>query len=393
MKIAWLHEKLGSWGGAESNVLASALALRNRGHENHLLHRGGTGRGEEAWADAFSSTTLVQGTSDTSAALQRLQPDIVWIHNWSDYPLFPELVSGPVPVARMLHDHTTYCLRTYKYHPLTRRICQRPASLACIFPCGAIVRRGPGKLPVVDPRSLGKKFAEIAANRLLRHVVVASRAMRRECLQNGFAESALTILPPVSPEGEKPSAPPEPGRLLYVGQLIRGKGVDVLVEALPRLRGAWHLHIAGEGTAGGKLRKMVRARSLEERVTFHGHLAPDQVNLLFAQTQVVVFPSMWPEPFGLVGVEAMRRGKPVVAFDVGGVPDWLEDGRNGLLVPWGDRTRLASAIQRLLDAPDEAQKLGEAGRKMSRERFSFDAYMENLEHYLRSVSAPAPTTA
>ncbi len=393
MKIAWLHEKLGSWGGAESNVLASARALRNRGHENHLLHRGGTGRSEEAWAEAFSSATLVQGTSDTSAALQRLRPDVIWIHNWPDYELFPELVAGPVPVARMLHDHTTYCLRTYKYHPLTRRICQRPASFACIFPCAAIVRRGAGKFPVVDPGSLRKKFAEIAANGLLRHVVVASQAMRRECLQNGFTESALTILPPVSPEGGQTPAASEPGRLLFVGQLIRGKGVDVLVKTLPRLRGAWHLDIAGEGTAGATLRKMVSARGLDQRVTFHGHLAPDQVNRLFAQAQMVVFPSMWPEPFGLVGVEAMRRGKPVVAFDVGGVPDWLEDDHNGLLVPWGDRTRLAAAIQRLLDAPDEAQKLGENGRKMSLERFSFDAYVENLEHYLLSVSAPAPTTA
>lgn len=391
MKILWLHERMGAMGGAESNVLASAQALKARGHTNILAHLSETGRGTEMWREAFEAMEPVR--NDLSAILAFHRPDVVWIHNWPSTEEILHLARGPVPSARMIHDHAMYCLRTYKYHPLTRRNCTRPASGACVFPCLAILRRGADRRPVVDFGGLSRKLAEIAANRALSRVVVASRFMRGELEGNHFDPERIVVIPPVPPEAASATAidtRPEAGRLLFVGQMIRGKGLDVLLEAVAGLHGTWRLDAAGEGVAKSKLRAQAARLGLNDRVEFFGHLRPHELEALYRRAQVVVFPSMWPEPFGLVGIEAMRVGRPVVAFDVGGVSDWLVNGENGLLVPWGDRAALTAALRRLIDDPAEAARLGARGRILCAERFSFAGYIDSLETFLNGLAAVSP---
>lgn len=381
---------MGAMGGAESNVLASARALHDRGHLNVLGYLSETGRATDSWREAFGAMELVR--DDLAEILARHQPDVVWIHNWPSTADIRALAAAPVPSARMIHDHAMYCLRSYKYHPLTRRNCERPASAACVFPCMAILRRGANRRPELDFGGLSRKLDEIAANRALGRVVVASHFMRGELERNRFDPERIVVIPPVPPEAEAtPSADavPETGRLLFVGQMIRGKGLDVLLEALAMLRGPWRLDAAGEGVAKPKLRAQAARLGLANRVEFFGHLRPNELEALYRRAQVVVFPSMWPEPFGLVGIEAMRVGRPVVGFDVGGVSDWLRDGLNGRLVPWGDRAALAAALGRLIEAPEDAARLGAAGRAFCAERFSFAGYTDALETFLSGLAAGA----
>ncbi len=386
-------------GGAEANVVDSATALRQRGHENLLLHVESTGRETARCGEAFGRVEKAPGTvPGLLDQIRRLSPDAVWIHNWPDYEQLAGLASSGLPCARMFHDHASYCLRTYKYHPLTRHVCHRPASLACLFPCLAVIRRGRGRLPALDVGSLGRKFAEIRANRSLPQAVVASRYMRHELLGNGFDPARVTILPPVPPDNpllrDAPDHPPSaPGSILFAGQIIRGKGLDVLLEAVARLTGAWTLEVAGEGNARTACEERVRQAGLSGRVTFHGHLAPPALAALYASAAIVAFPSMWPEPFGLSGIEAMRAARPVVGFDTGGVSDWLEHERTGLLVPWGDREALTGALARLIAEPELARHLGKTGLEVATDRFSFEGYTGRLESFLQSLPHPHPTAS
>jgi glycosyltransferase involved in cell wall biosynthesis len=89
--------------------------------------------------------------------------------------------------------------------------------------------------------------------------------------------------------------------------------------------------------------------------------------------------SLWPEPFGAAGLEAMRHGLPVVAFDAGGIREWLLDGINGFLIPWMDRRAFAEKLDALLLDKALARNLGEAGRQLADERYNFDAYLDGLE--------------
>lgn len=384
MRVLWLHEKAGAFGGAEANVLATARALGERGWTNELVCREATGIASDAWAGVFSR---IHEGADPEVVAESFAPDAVWIHNWPESGQFAGLAREGLRLGRMVHDHALYCMRHYKYHPLTRKNCTRPASVACLFPCMAFLQRGSGGFPV-RLASLGSKLSEIRDNRQLDLLVVASGFMRGELVKNRFPENRIAVLPPVPPEsGLVPEGSAgEPGRILYCGQVVRGKGVDLLLRALRGLEGNWELALVGQGSALDDCRRMVCEFGLEHRVTLHGHLDAGDLAAQYRAAQFVVVPSAWQEPFGMVGVEAMRHGRAVVAFDVGGIPDWLDNGRSGLLVPAGDVDGLRRAMGQLLHAPDLCRRMGEAGRELASTRFSFGKYIDSLERELTGLA-------
>ena len=124
-------------------------------------------------------------------------------------------------------------------------------------------------------------------------------------------------------------------------------------------------------------------------MAFPGFVAHEQALVRLGQARVVVFPSMWNEPFGIVGLEAMARRKPVVAFDVGGVREWLAHDRTGLVVERGNVEAMATAITALLTDPARAAALGAAGPDRVRSRFVKARHLDVLEGvYREAVSAP-----
>lgn len=397
MKILWLNAKLGAFGGAEANVLATARALRARGWHNELMYLEKTGVAMEAWEDAFAATWDVSTEAGERRAIDESAAAAIWIHNWPASGFFARLRARGVPMGRMVHDHALYCMRHYKYHPLTRRNCTRPASAACLFPCLAFLQRGSGRWPVrLD--SLTKKLEEIRDNRALDRVVVASRFMKGELLKNGFAEEKIRILAPIpdEPPDQQPSAESAasiPGRLLFIGQVIRGKGVDLLIRALHGLPGEWHLALAGKGSALEKCRALIARFGLESRVTIYGHLNPGELSAQYRQAQIVVVPSAWQEPYGMVGIEAMRHARAVVAFDVGGIPEWLSHNQNGRLVPAGNVDALRATLRDLLANPDDCRAMGLTGFKNAASVFSFSNSIDNLSGMLTELAGAATRTA
>jgi glycosyltransferase involved in cell wall biosynthesis len=109
---------------------------------------------------------------------------------------------------------------------------------------------------------------------------------------------------------------------------------------------------------------------VEQRVSFMGWLSADQLAEEFASSAIVVVPSLWPEPFGLVGIEALAAGRPVVASATGGITDWLDHGVSGLCVAPGDSHALAGALNELLADPARRRAMGDAGREAVKARFS-----------------------
>jgi glycosyltransferase involved in cell wall biosynthesis len=105
----------------------------------------------------------------------------------------------------------------------------------------------------------------------------------------------------------------------------------------------------------------------------------------YRDASLAVVSSVWPEPFGAVGLEAMRYGLPVVAFDAGGIREWLADGESGFLVPWMDRGRFAARVEELLADKALARRLGEQGRNRAREKFGFKEYIDGLEAMLSGL--------
>src|SRR5262249_18349401 len=135
--------------------------------------------------------------------------------------------------------------------------------------------------------------------------------------------------------------------LVYAGQVIRGKGVDVLLESLAQLQAPFQCVILGDGSHRPFCQALCAELGLANRVSFKGYVPPEEMPIYYSEASAAVMSSVWPEPFGAVGLEAMRYGLPVVAFDVGGIGEWLVDGQNGFLVPRMDRAQFAARLAQL----------------------------------------------
>jgi glycosyltransferase involved in cell wall biosynthesis len=393
MKILFVHERLGAFGGAEANVLVTARELKRRGYEISLLHGGSTGQAEALWTETFCPRLALEkdSTAVTQKVLWDVEPDLIFVHKLSDLNALEALVASGTPLVRMIHDHDLCCMRSYKYFVLNRRICQRAVSPFCVFPCGAFLKRRRGGLLPFRWISYASKKRELGLNRQFHRLIVATLYMKGELLRNNFDPERIEVLPPATQGNGAVGSSSFSDRnlLVYAGQVIRGKGVDVLLEALAQVETPFQCVILGDGNHRTYCEALSRKLNINDRVHFLGFVPQEQLAQYYLDASVAVVSSVWPEPFGAVGLEAMRYGVPVVGFDAGGIREWLISGYNGFLVPWMDRVAFARRIESLLLDKKQAREMGERARRLVDNKFNFSSYVSNLENIFASVSAEA----
>ncbi|MBC8096653.1 MAG: glycosyltransferase family 4 protein [Akkermansiaceae bacterium] len=394
MRILFVHEKFGAFGGAEANVLATATELKERGHTVGILHGPHTGKGEAAWLNTFQYRFPLDGRSEsaTDAMGEAFQPNVLYVHKMSDLKLLETLLDSDTPIIRMVHDHDLYCMRSYKYNYFTRHICERALSPFCLVPCGAFIARDHDGAFPVKWVSYTAKVRELELNRKFHRLIVATQFMKDELLRNRFDADQIEMHAPVPKTGDASWASTfsDKNYIVYAGQIIRGKGVDVLLESLALVRTPFTCFIFGDGDHRGACEKLSQKLGLADRVFFKGFVSPDEIAIFYRECSIVAVSSVWPEPFGAVGLEAMRFGLPVVAFDAGGIREWLTNGHNGFLVPWMDRTALAARVDELLGDKMLARQMGEHGRQLVADQYEFSKYISGLENlFERAVERPA----
>jgi glycosyltransferase involved in cell wall biosynthesis len=392
MKLAFVHQYLGALGGAETYILLAATRLRRRGYQLALLYESGTGRSEDSWRAIFHEH--VQLDAGVEQFLGEVEPDLIYMHSISDLNVLEALVQSGKPLVRHVHDHRLYCLRGYKYNYFTREICRRPAGLHCILPCAAFVGRNPaGKFPL-RWQSYAAKRKEILLNQRCHRFVAYSQYHKEELVRNGFAAERVHVNVPVrSPGTEGPlSSLDERNLVLFAGQIIRGKGVDLLLRALSKVRVRFEAIILGDGNHQSHCERLCQRLGLSARVRFHGFVSREIMKEFTLQASVLAVSSVWPEPFGLVGPEALSYGVPVVAFDAGGIREWLVDGENGFLVPWMDTDAMGERLERLLRDKELARRLGRQGRQMVNDHYNAERQIDALEEVLLGAFVEATTT-
>jgi glycosyltransferase involved in cell wall biosynthesis/peptidoglycan/xylan/chitin deacetylase (PgdA/CDA1 family) len=231
----------------------------------------------------------------------------------------------------------------------------------------------------VEPPGLQRmqRASYAAAHRVVANSQAAADKLRGEGVPN------YKIL--VIPNGIDPSAFPEhtypstPRRIAMVACLREEKRIDVLIRAMPQVLARYpdvELALGGEGRCREELTRITHELGLTERVRFLGHR--DDVPQVLAEADLFVLPSR-SEAFPNSVMEAMAAGLPVIASNVGGIPELVRDGHNGRLVPAGDVDALARAMLDVLETPSQAERFGRAGREIIERTYSFDRMVDQFE--------------
>ena len=320
MKILVYLEKSDVRGGIEIFAERHVARLRAEGHEVKMVLA----------IDKRQPTAGRQSAIDFSAF------DEVVVHKCSDVSTLEKF--PPEKTVYYVHDHEPICPRSYAYTPLKHN-CTRSGGLwPCIF-CAPLCRNWKNALSRV--LSQGRRKRAMAG---FRRLVVISEFMKGRLVANGIPAEKIEVKPPVIRTGETGAEDVTSGRkidLLYVGQLIRGKGVQLLLEAMAKMKTPRTLDIVGTGNMEPKLKALAAQLGIAGRVRFNGFQSNPQDWMRAAKC--VVVPSFWQEPYGLVAAEAVALGRPVVAFAVGGLPEAC--GGKATLVPPGDIAALADALE------------------------------------------------
>jgi glycosyltransferase involved in cell wall biosynthesis len=396
LKILFANNIRGYYGGVEQVVEDYVRGLTRRGHECFLAYRK-DGRDPEVYGKSFAgiySCSAFDGDDQGhlfSEIVETVSPDVVFVHKVDRLP--PGLEeSTAFRKVLMVHDHDLWCPKGTGYYMLNRRTCRVVAGLPCYLD-GAFLQRSESGLFPVRLRSIRARMREMRRNHHFDTILVLSEYLKRQLIINGFPQERIRIQNPVVDQGAPDPRPlPETPRILFVGSLIRGKGVDLLLRALAMVSCPFLLNIVGSGKSEAELRALASKLHLDDQISFVGWVPHDELPRYYHEARVVAIPSCWPEPFGLTGQEAMRFARPVVAFKVGGIPDWCDDGVTGFTVPEQDIAAYAVALERLLTDFEMAQKMGRSGLRKVESQFSFEDNLDKLEVYLLGSGGPLTAT-
>lgn len=386
-------------GGEEQHVRNLSTALVERGHDVSVasvqledddpltldrkvrVHRLRTTVQRAKWLYS-SSRPFAPPVPDPEAviSLRRLidveQPDLIHAHNWLGRSVMPRLARGRRPLVVTLHDYGLICANKrfiYRQAP-----CSGPGLHKCIA-CATDHYGAITGTPITIANWAGGAAERRAVDMFLpvSHAVAEGTELERRGVP-------FRVIPNFVPDDvgqmtdvDDPALANLPDRdyLLFVGDLTHDKGVDVLLDAFGKLEDPPSLVLIG--------RPFLPLRTLP-RVIELGMLPHAVVMTAWRRSLLGVVPSIYPDPCPTVVMEAMATGRALVASHIGGIPDLIDDGETGILVPHSDSAALAHGLQRLLDSPELCRRMGNAARHKLTE-FTTSRVVPRIEQVYRDV--------
>ncbi|MEH2030103.1 MAG: glycosyltransferase family 4 protein [Nostoc sp.] len=307
-------------------------------------------------------------------------------------------LTGECPTIFSVHNHSLYCPSGTKYLAGQQTICDRNFSyLGCSW--GKLVDKCGSRKPLRTLRELQTTHQFLDVLKKIKITFIAnSEYVRQELIKNGVPpEQTVTLHCGISIP-QTATAPlsleiHQNHRILFAGRIVSDKGLEWLLKTLIHTNPHIQLDIAGEGWERPRLEKLASTLGLNNRITWHGWCDTDKLNKLYQQCFAVIFPSVWPEPAGLITLEAYARYRPVIASAVGGIPEHLRDGETGILVLANDIQKLAGAINELYIDHPKSRYMGEQGHALLLKEFTMAAHVNNLRTIYAKTIAEFPYKA
>jgi glycosyltransferase involved in cell wall biosynthesis len=373
-------------GGAEKVVRLVTDGLRDRGHQVNVIATDHRLAGQRSFADVVVPEVRgnapvriarffwhQEGYRQVKEAVARIRPDVVHLHTIGLFSPSVLSATGGFPRVLTVHGPEDWTLELLSWNLPSRS-------------------SGSGRLSVPDTARYAylrflQRPAYLARLRGIDRVLTPSAYFARS-----VGRDVPTVPTHVLPNGiELPASSPVPdtSRLLYVGRLETVKGPDVLVDAFAsvvRTNPRAQLTLIGRGPLQSRLEEQVARLGLSDNVSVTGYVSDEEKLAAYHRSTAVVIPSVGPENFPTVALEALGVGRPLIASRMGGLPELVAPGENGFLVEPGDPAALARAMSRVLDDTELAARMGARSRELA-ENYSMDLFLERLETHYREVTS------
>jgi len=310
------------------------------------------------------------------------QADCIHLHHSMQmlpfFMLIPWLAKS-LPVFFTAHCHDFYCPSGTQFGSRTGWTCDVSFGVRCLP--HMLIDRCQSLKPWVISRAYPLPYHARQNHRFLKKLLVASNYQKKRLVQNGFDADLIFVLPffidqpPMADQNTENQIKPI---ILFSGRVVKYKGLEHLIRALQLIQTDCEVVVNGVGEDLDRIKRMVSRWGLETRVSFQGWVEGQDLSRSFHQATLVVMPALWPEPQGVVGLEALLHGKPVVAYNVGGIAEWLKDGEVGYLVEPQNVRQLAEKIELLLKDKTLTQRLGAQGQRWAKDKFGRNEHYRTL---------------
>jgi glycosyltransferase involved in cell wall biosynthesis len=409
MRIAITNLYRALVGGAETYLDTVIRALATAGHQIAFFSELGSSPSAQRIrlppnAPAWCASEM--GLPQALTALESWRPDIIYVHAMEDLPIAARIVEI-APAILFAHAYYGTCISGNKMFAAPRpRPCARRFGWRCL------VQYYPHRCGGLNPLRMWNEYQKQSARLglLTRYaaILTASAHMRAEFVRHGLPAQRMHALRlPMVPRRfpsrgdatvQEASANNRELQLLFVGRMTGLKGGPIMLDALPLVAASLKRSLTATFVGDGpdRMRWEQKARQAQAEnpnlsIEFTGWLDSSQLDQFMLNSGLLVVPSTWPEPFGLVGVEAGSHGLPAAAFAVGGIPEWLNDGVNGRLAPGDPPTAagLARAIVECVGDPAEHTRLRRGALEMA-SRFDLNAHINALLAILAQAAGLQP---
>ena len=293
-------------------------------------------------------------------------------------------LTGECPAVFTMHNHSAYCPSGTKYLAATGASCDRPMSpLGCAW--GHFVDGCGSRRPHQVLQGLKNSYNDLAI--LQKHkipVIAVSKFVQDQLIRHGISAERVTTLHHGTSEPKISHQPltreiHQAQRILYVGRIVPYKGLDWLLKSLANVDSHIHLDIAGEGWDRPQIERLAGKLGVAQRIVWHGWCDSPKLESLYQQCFAVIVPSVWPEPAGLVTLEAYARYRPVIASNLGGIPDYVCPNKTGILVEANHINQLAAAITELASNFSKIRDMGQQGHDWFLSNFTMNHHVAQLQ--------------
>lgn len=336
------------------------------------------------WKVATRSIYNGEARRKIAALADEAKPDIAHFHNIHAHlttSIVAPLRKRGIPIVWTLHDYRLICPNTAL---LSRgEICER-----CIpnrFYESMLQRCKKGSFAasfIAMLTTLYERLERIPTR--IDRFVTPSEFLRSKLIEGGFDPEHITCVPNFV-DLALYAGRPERDYFCYLGRLSPEKGLDILIRAVAKLE-TGRLLIVGDGPEADDL----KALALElgtSRVEFAGYRSGEDLKRILAESQFLVLPSRWYENLPFAVMEAFASSRAVVASRIGGVPEMVDDGVNGLLFPVGDVEALAACLRRMLGDRGAREEMGRRGREKAERLYGRETHYARIEGIYRAVIA------